>query len=99
MTNMQDYSTLFSSMLNPFLFLAVGFYWIVLSPRLLGSWFLLAGGCLLFLNEAIAYYDATHLTELSWVANGSYAMGAATAPFLLALGIMFVVRAETESCR
>lgn len=97
--NLQNTTELFSGMLNPFLFLAVGFYWLALSPRLLGSWFLMAGGSLLFLNEALAYYEATHLTATSWVATNSYVLSTATAPLLLATGILLVVRSELAASR
>lgn len=99
MMNIENATELFSGMLNPFLFLAIGFYWLALSPRLLGSWFLMTGGCLLFLNEALAYYEQTHLTSTSWVATHSYVVSTATAPLLLAMGVLLVVRSELAASR
>ncbi len=93
--SIHEATDLLAGMLNPFLFLAVGFYWLVLSPRLLGSWFLLGGGCLLFLNEALAYYEATHQTASSWVNTVAYAVSTETAPILLAVGILLVARAKS----
>ncbi|MFK7962330.1 MAG: hypothetical protein AB8C46_00040 [Burkholderiaceae bacterium] len=90
---------LLAGMLNPFLFLAVGFFWLVLSPRLAGSWFLLGGGCLLFLNEALAYYEATHQTTSSWVNTMPYAISTEAAPILLAVGILLVARAKSAESR
>ena len=99
MMNFQSAAELLSGMFNPFLFLAVGFYWLMLSPRLAGSWFLMAGGCLLFLNEALAYYEQTHLMSTSWVATSSYEFSTAAAPLLLAVGILLVVRSELATWR
>ena len=93
--SIHEATDLLAGMLNPFLFLAVGSFWLVLSPRLVGSWFLLGGGCLLFLNEALAYYEATHQMATSWVNTVSYAISTEVAPIMLAIGILLVAYAKS----
>ncbi|MGH1358929.1 MAG: hypothetical protein ACRBC3_09215 [Burkholderiaceae bacterium] len=82
--------TLLQQMLNPFLFLAAGFIWVLLRPRQPGCWLLLTGGILMFTDKALQYSDAGAQLVSRSASDELHQLSITLAPAMVGLGILLI---------
>lgn len=81
---------LLQQMLNPFLFLAAGFIWVLLRPRQPGCWLLLTGGVVMFTDKAVRYSGLGGQFLSTYLGNEVSQLSIALAPALVGLGILLI---------
>ena len=91
MSAMETTAVLLQQMLNPFLFLAAGFIWVLLRPRRPGSWLLLTGGVLMFADKALLYSHSEGQLLNAHTGNPLHQFTQVLAPAMAGLGILLIV--------
>lgn len=91
MTSMDTTAAVLQQMLNPFLFLAAGFIWVLLRPRRPGCWLLLTGGVLMFADKAFQYSDVDSQLLIAQSGNPLHQVTQVLAPVMAGLGILLIV--------
>lgn len=94
---------LLREILNPLLFLAAGFLWVLLKPRIAGSWLLLIGAIPLFANKALRHSGSQPNPISSEFWAQFYEPVIAIAPAMIGVGIFLtvirIVRDQAQSAQ